>query len=43
MLQLVAMLANGLTDAELSVTGLIEPGGSSVRHRDGWGEVRWGE
>ena len=37
MRQLLGMLANGPTDAEFSVTGLIERGGGSDIHRDGWG------
>ena len=37
MRQLLGMLANGPTDAEFSVTGLIERGGGSDIHRDGCG------
>jgi predicted glutamine amidotransferase len=37
MRQLLRMLANGPTDAEFSVTGLIERGGGSDIHRDGCG------
>ena len=33
MRQLLGMLANGPTDAEFSVTGLIERGGGSDIHR----------